>query len=348
MLELNANDNTSALYIEGVGTTKTAPITGSVLGRGMEQRILEAYTYLANSYNKGDKIFILGFSRGALQARSIAGLVAYAGLPERTKNSSEFSTMKSNAVIEIIKNYSDKTFFSDWKVWVKGSKNPLADKVAKKLEIPFQSTSIEFVGVWDTVPGTALTNFNACKQNIGFWKKNLHWALPGINKGERYKTDSYPNIAQISHAVSIDEKRSKFKPLLVCSPILAGSTVVNEMWFPGAHADVGGGYSDSVDLSSISLDWMIKELSARYEFRSIPKVSGKATGLAHWSMGDSPANALSKCVDREIPNKANIHPSYDKRVSTGSVPIQVKGVELDLKYPLKCHDTTDNKADFGQ
>ena len=43
-------------------------------------------------------------------------------------------------------------------------------------------------------------------------KMNFYW-LPGISKGERYKSDSYPPIHQIAHAVSLNEKRSKFAPL---------------------------------------------------------------------------------------------------------------------------------------
>ena len=84
-------------------------------------------------------------------------------------------------------------------------------------------------------------------------KKDLSQFFPGIDKGERYKTDSYPPIRHMAHAVSLDEKRSKFTPLLLCQAINPTYTEINEVWFPGAHSDVGGGYQDSLELSNISL-----------------------------------------------------------------------------------------------
>ena len=347
LLEDNAGVNTTALYIEGVGTTRSAPLTGSALGRGMEQRMLSAYAFVSNSFNKGDKIYLLGFSRGALQARSIAGLIAYSGLPIMD-DEADITIKQANKVIETVKNYTDESFMDQWEAWDSDSRNPLAQKVSDRLGIPIQSANIDFVGVWDTVPGAALTNFDSCKQNIGFWKRHLAWAIPGVNKGERYKTDSYPNIGKISHAVSIDEKRSKFKQLLLCPPIVEGTVETSEIWFPGAHSDVGGGYSDSHELALISLDWMIQELSSRYEFGTIPEVVGDPEALAHWSMGDRPANTRSDCEDRELPSQESLHESYAQRIASAPVPVRVKDVERQLKYPLLCSDTLDNKAEFPQ
>ena len=110
---------------------------------------------------------------------------------------------------------------------------------------------------------------------------------------------------------------------------------------------MGGGYSDSDELPKISLEWMIQELSSSYKFGTVPVVNGKATALAHWSMGDRPGNARSKCVDRQFPDKESVHSSYDTRVSAGPVPIRVKGSVRNMKYPLKCADTLDNKAEFS-
>jgi hypothetical protein len=42
-----------------------------------------AYAFLAENYMPGDEIFLLGFSRGAFTARSIAGLIATVGLLTR-------------------------------------------------------------------------------------------------------------------------------------------------------------------------------------------------------------------------------------------------------------------------
>jgi hypothetical protein len=42
--------------------------------------VREAYSFLATNYSPGDEIFLIGFSRGAFTARSIAGLIAQVGL----------------------------------------------------------------------------------------------------------------------------------------------------------------------------------------------------------------------------------------------------------------------------
>lgn len=83
------NQQTIGRYIPGVGSVKEPleedpilPIFGDGLGMGMQARILEGYDFLVENYNPGDEIFIFGFSRGAHQARALAGLVSYVGIKE--------------------------------------------------------------------------------------------------------------------------------------------------------------------------------------------------------------------------------------------------------------------------
>src|ERR1700754_4945414 len=78
-------------YGPGVGTM-TAPsawtsvaqrislIGGMLVGHGMRQDIAEAYTYLMNTWEPGDKVFVFGFSRGAYTARALCGMLYRIGL----------------------------------------------------------------------------------------------------------------------------------------------------------------------------------------------------------------------------------------------------------------------------
>lgn len=192
------------------------------------------------------------------------------------------------------------------------------------------------------MPGSSLKDYGYCKEEKGFVKKYLYWLIPGIDKGERYKSDSYPAIRHIAHAVSIDEKRSKFAPLLVCPAINSKYTKLSEVWFPGAHADVGGGYQTSDghpsdELPSISLSWMLGLLEETYEFNNYrPQVKGSAEGLAHWSIGDSPANIGSDCIDRDRPTSAEIHESFNERMTFSPVPIRLDGTVVSREYPIEC------------
>jgi len=79
------------LYDPGVGTmgepgtiTTTARriqmILGLAFGLGVTQNVSDAYRFLMQAYGPDDRIFIFGFSRGALEARALAGLIHRCGL----------------------------------------------------------------------------------------------------------------------------------------------------------------------------------------------------------------------------------------------------------------------------
>jgi len=65
-------------------------------------------------------------------------------------------------------------------------------------------------------------------------------------------------VEQGRHALSIDEQRYDFTPT-PWSPRADGS--IKQVWFPGVHADVGGGYPET-GLSDVALQWMLDEVAA--------------------------------------------------------------------------------------
>jgi uncharacterized protein (DUF2235 family) len=368
LISKNNDPQTTATYIRGVGTAedpfdtrhlgRLEKVIEMALGRSMQDRILKGYEFIAINYNPGDDLYIFGFSRGAHEARSLAGLIAYAGIPKLSDNEREqlardkdYLWNIGNDILELTKKKSDEEYLRDWKSWVPGQAPLLAaeikeKKINGKKGREMQSAEVAFLGIWDTVPGSSLKDYGYCKEEKGFIKKYFYWLIPGIDRGERYKTDSYPPIRRIAHAVSLDEKRSKFKPILACPAINSDFTKVTEVWFPGAHADVGGGYDDddSDKLPSISLEWMIQLLGEKYKNATpVSSMPDAATGLAHWSIGDPPANMFSDCVDRNADEqttdnskRAEIHPSVEERRKKGIVPIKVRGKIEYLIYPVSC------------
>lgn len=358
-LKLHKNQQTVGRYIPGVGSIedpfKDDPafeIFGDALGMGMQSRILKGYDFIAENYRPEDKIFIFGFSRGAHEARALAGLIAYAGVPTKVIENKDERTEKFENILSLLKGIRDEDKKGEWEAWEPEQPPLLANQIKndKSIKLDMQPVEIKFLGVWDTVPGSSFKNYseNPCKEDIGRAKRYFS-GLPGISKGERYKSDSYPPIHQIVHAVSLDEKRSKFAPLYLCKAIVEKNTTLNETWFPGAHADVGGGYGDN-GLPNISLNWMIDLLGKAYHFSSRPFSSQPneniedAKGLAHWSYGDKPANKFSDCEDRkdrkdrQAPLGYNPHPSIDERTRAGVMPIVIKGErnDRDWKYPILC------------
>ncbi|PAV20088.1 hypothetical protein PNOK_0502200 [Pyrrhoderma noxium] len=108
-----------------------------------------------------------------------------------------------------------------------------------------RTTNIKCVGVWDTV-GSVYNAINAL--NI--------------------KDTSLPPTIDIAlHALALQENRKKFLPTLWTLPetnkVKRGNStqVLKQIWFPGAHSDVGGGY-DRHELADIALFWMAGEISS--------------------------------------------------------------------------------------
>lgn len=340
--------NIVAIYIPGVGSLMQQPVTGKLLGRGMEDRIVAGHTFLSRYYKPGDNISIFGFSRGAHQARSLAGFVSYMGLLKNDMEISQSIELSQKLVEKLKKQAEDDSMMNSWKKWKKVDAPLLSNdfnEIVGNHPIP---ANISFLGLWDTVPGSSIKKYGRCKEKIGSIKQNFSKLIPGVDSGHRYKVDSYPTISTYAHAVSIDENRSKFNPLLLCEPINRELSSVHEVWFPGAHSDVGGGYADTDrGLSDISLKWMLEIYNSKSPNLNLEiDTNPSAVGLAHWPIGDLSGKG-SGCVDRVLTAKdeSNIDDSYEFRRNKSPVPIRWYDEEqpVSKKYPLTCKDKRKKK-----
>jgi hypothetical protein len=90
--------------------------------------------------------------------------------------------------------------------------------------------------------------------------------------------------------VAVDEHRADYAATL-WDPVPKPGQHVEQHWFVGAHADVGGGYDDRM-LSDIALAWMqdrARQVGLELRDAAIPAVTpGHAEGVLH----DSFANFL--------------------------------------------------------
>ncbi len=327
----NNDPQMTAYYIEGVGTARK-PIVMAALGLGQEARILRGYEFIMQQYRPGDTIYLFGFSRGAHEARALAGLIAYAGVPSVKSQARSIG----NKILELVQEKEDEDYVDAWKSWKVGELPLLASEIRVEFNVSVQPAEVHFLGVWDTVPGSSFKSYGGgCKEDIGWVKRNLYW-LPLIDRGERYKTDTYPPIRRLAHALAIDEKRSKFAPNLLCPPI-SDYSKIEEVWFPGAHADVGGGYKDADGLPGLSLNWMIDLLTGVYNFNEpIPHAVEDPNGLAHWSYGDIPSIAAGECKDRTVPRDAVLHSSINLRKQSPQERIVVNDSPTTRDYPTRC------------
>ncbi len=207
-------------YDKGVGTSRFERIRGGALGLGLSQNIEDAYTYLVENYEEGDEIYFFGFSRGAYTVRSAAGLIRKCGL--------------------LKKEYAEK--FDDAYSLYRNATHPTETEAELFRRTYSRVIRIKFIGVWDTVGalGIPLDAFRFI---------NRRWQFHDV------KLSSYVDHAY--HALAIDEKRKPFQPAIWEQQphAIEQGQMMEQVWFPGVHTNVGGGFADA-GLSDIAFTWM--------------------------------------------------------------------------------------------
>jgi uncharacterized protein (DUF2235 family) len=246
-----------AIYHDGVGTEslKWLRIFSGATGWGLGRNVKQLYGELARVYDAGDRIFLFGFSRGAFTVRTLAGLINTFGILDVTQYSSNraFRGGIHAAYAEYRRKY--RTWFSRL---LRGPRAPEADRVRKihYITIPgfadAATSMIQFIGVWDTVDAVGLPLRLADVINALIWR----FKFPD--------TTLSPRVGYACHALAIDEARQSFAPVLwnESSEAPASPPRIEQVWFAGAHSNVGGGYPRQ-GMSLTALDWMMTRAEAR-------------------------------------------------------------------------------------
>ncbi|HEX8255845.1 MAG TPA: DUF2235 domain-containing protein [Thermoanaerobaculia bacterium] len=218
-------------YSKGVGATgnKVRRIIAGAFGGGLAADVRNAYAFIVQNYRDGDEIFLFGFSRGAYTARSVAGMIRTCGILPKAK--------------------AERTAEA-WQIY----RIPNAQKKADKPEaVKFRTDNqcrmpqIKFIGVWDTVGalGVPVGRF------IRRWSQARH---------SFHDTGLSSAVENAYHALALDEGRYTFEAALWQQKPAQGQTI-EQVWFSGAHSNVGGGYADT-GLSDIALLWMAEKARA--------------------------------------------------------------------------------------
>ena len=68
-------------YRAGVGSKPGERFRGGLFGYGLNEQIEEAYAAIARAYTgPEDRLYLVGYSRGAFSVRSLAGMIARCGI----------------------------------------------------------------------------------------------------------------------------------------------------------------------------------------------------------------------------------------------------------------------------
>lgn len=189
------------------------------------------YAAIHKDYRPGDRLFILGFSRGAACARRLAADLDRYGLNTEIDITSEYRANRITRQVETqIRSYTGRG--------------------------PSIPVEISFLGCWDTVGAFVLPlrfpKYPRLSRCLSWWT-DLRQRLNGDEPFRNLRVAG--NVQRAVHCVAIDESRNAFLPTL-----MAPEDRVEEVWFPGVHADVGGGYQRD-GLARITLDFMVSRLN---------------------------------------------------------------------------------------
>ncbi|GAA5902173.1 hypothetical protein JCM8208_002496 [Rhodotorula glutinis] len=193
------------------------------------QHICGGYRFLMDHWKPGDEIFLFGFSRGAYTARALAGMLQQVGLlPAGNEDSIPLA-------YSIYSRKADTPLVPGVETLAEGFKRTFSRDV-----------EVHFVGVWDTVASVGAL---------------VPRTLPFASSA------SYIHIFR--HALALDEARTRYMPQPWMPPYpdfvpSASSSDVKEVWFAGAHSNVGGGEfkydgGRTPALAHLSLRWMLRE-----------------------------------------------------------------------------------------
>ena len=135
---LVSDQNQKIYYDPGVGTSskllflpfqKVSKALAMAFGLDLQKNVEDAYYFLMNNYEEGDKVFLFGFSRGAHTVRRLASMLEHVGLLH--KGSDNMISFASQMYLQ--------------------RKHQTPDEVAGFKKSFARNCPVHFIGVWDTV-----------------------------------------------------------------------------------------------------------------------------------------------------------------------------------------------------
>lgn len=256
-------------YIPGVGTAAFTPfrIVDSVTGLGVPSNVRRLYRFISWNWRPGTEIYLFGFSRGAFTVRTLAAMIQRQGLmPVVDSNDNSISTgaMRRNtegawrAYRQQTAPATLRTTFPtvlltrrirDALVWTKRALlgQPHHAEVSHGDGRGPGQVEIRFMGLFDTVEAYGVP-IDDLRDVINY----LIWPIRFRN------TQCSASVLAVRHALALDEERLSFAPVRITQTNLPKGQTVQEMWFPGVHSDIGGGYPDDA-VAYAPLLWMAYE-----------------------------------------------------------------------------------------
>jgi len=343
------NEKRASFYTVGVGGGPDKKFFGMAFGTGIGNDVREAYQYICRTYSKErkDRLHFLGFSRGAYTSKILANFIYLVGVLELKGIGGE---NEENIIKQLYRAYRTEGDYSIRKKRI----NKVVIRWEKKLkhQLCFQErVKIETLNLFDTVEALVAPDYT---EKVCY---------PNSNHLEQFI-----NVKKVNHAMSLDDNRARiFTPILAtCNEIAVDRDIndfVEEVWFAGAHSDVGGGYSDNDKLSYFSLYWMMSKLKDYNLFKTPDPIDFNKFGIIHDAEGSGINKYIYRRQQRDIARylkenkkyynfgKIKIHQSVLDRLKKGNynapkLPKKNDTVWYDRKPFSNCFEKEGSKRIF--
>lgn len=216
-------------YEPGIQYHGMSSVPKVLFGRGLGDQIRRAYGVLASRYRPGDHIVLVGYSRGAFAVRSLAGMIHSIGLLKSTQ-------AQPRHIRQVWRGYKGDV--------------PIENLESFRNHMCHIDVTIDAIAAFDTVRALGV-------------RLPLIWRM----FGDRYAFHDHHLSACVKHAyhaLAYNETRLAYSPIKWDNDPPEGAQLM-QMWFAGAHGDVGGhlsGFEAARGLSNIPLTWMIEQLQS--------------------------------------------------------------------------------------
>ena len=270
------------------------------LGRSFKHHLLGGYHFLMRHYRKDTEIYIFGFSRGAYTACFLAEMLDYSGLLGPDNEEMIPFIWKAFSDFKLVRFQTDMEKKKDAVKFLKSCRDTLSRAAAR----------VKFLGVFDTVNSVAEfevdnkfgDNANVTRHAVSIDERRVKFQ-PVLLKKRRQRHRRHPRLWNLHHHLEKKPDSNDPQPAVPPSetthckesdkPSEKRSTHVQsqenqdgkaddvqdkesttdepdddevdelEVWFPGCHADVGGGNKmgdkEIWQLSHAPLVWMVQE-----------------------------------------------------------------------------------------
>ncbi|KAF4944381.1 hypothetical protein FSARC_14688 [Fusarium sarcochroum] len=298
-------------------------------GITFDAHVIAGYRFLMRYYEPGAKIYVFGFSRGAYTAKFLARMVNKVGL--LCKGNEEMvpfayrlyqrylqGEIKDNEHAQCASKHSSSephdapsTDTAQLLGSKESDKSEETQEASNEIEAFSQTfcrketsrsgeeenIKVFFLGIWDCVASVAV-----------------------LERKARMPVPVTGTAVHVRHAVAIDERRVKFKPALLAQDIRAAfhnhdpddNEDIKEVWFPGNHGDVGGGWparpaEQETEAKKLSFWQRIKSFWVTW------KAERASKDLIHdrLQMSDIPLEwmirEVKKCGEMDLTQQAGVH-----------------------------------------